>query len=248
MKEGDKNTQFFHRLVKVHTVRNKILRLQTDEGNWTNDYEEVKVLTVKFFENLFSESNPQSIPTQIWTGKTLNKEQANVLLTSITCKEIRDTLFSLKYDSVPGSDEYTVEFYKSNWTMVGDEFMAAIELFFTQNYLYYPINTTAISLIPKVESLVKMKEFRSICCCNVSYKILSKIIANRIKPLLPQLVDLNQSAFVKDRCIQDNILLMHNLVKSYQKIGGPSCCAIKVDIMKTFDTVKWGYLMFILKK
>lgn len=91
-----------------------------------------------------------------------------------------------------------------------------------------------------------MNEFRPISCCNVCYKVISKIIANRIKVFLPHLVDENQSAFIQGRCIQDNILLMHNLVKSYQKIRGPSCCAIKVDIMKAFDTVNWDYLMSIL--
>lgn len=91
-----------------------------------------------------------------------------------------------------------------------------------------------------------MKELRPISYCNVSYKFISKILANRIKPLLPHLVDQNQSACVQGRSIQDNILLMHNLVKSYQKIGGPRCRAIKVDIMKAFDTVSWSYLMSIL--
>lgn len=129
-----------------------------------------------------------------------------------------------------------VKFYKNNWALVDKDFLEAIANFFHQKFIYYPLNAISISLIPKVESPVKMKEFRPISCCNVCYKVISKILANRIKPLLPRLVDQNQSAFVQGRCIQDNILLMHNIVRSYQKIGGPSCCAIKVDIMKAFDT------------
>lgn len=102
-----------------------------------------------------------------------------------------------------------------------------------------------ISLIPKIDSPIKMKDF-PISCCDVCYKIISKITVNRLKPILPLLVDDNQSAFVRGRSIQDNILLMHDLVKAYQKIGGPSGCAIKMDIMKAFDTVKWDYLLTIL--
>lgn len=93
---------------------------------------------------------------------------------------------------------------------------------------------------------MRMKDFRPISCCNFCYKVISKIIANRIKSFLSFLVDENKSAFVKGRSIQDNILLMHDLVKSYQKTGGPSSCALKADIMKAFDTVKWDYLMSIL--
>lgn len=153
----------------------------------------------------------------------------------------------MKNDSALGPDGFTVEFYKLNWSLVGREFTEAIDFFFTQNFLYFPLNTTVISLIPKVACSVKMKEFMPISCCNVSYKVISKIIANRIKPLLPLLVNPNQSAFVKGRSIQDNILLMHSLVRHYQRNGGPPCCAIKVDIMKAFDTLNWSYLMSILK-
>lgn len=60
LKEGDKNTKFFHRSVKTHRARNKILRLQMEDGAWTKDYEEVKNLAVNYFENfenLFTEPN-----------------------------------------------------------------------------------------------------------------------------------------------------------------------------------------------
>lgn len=93
MKEGDKNTQFFHRFVKTHIARNKILRLLHDDGSWTKDYEEIKSLAVNFFQSLFTEPNIQESPSQNWKGKALTNEQANGLLTNITHKEIRDTFF-----------------------------------------------------------------------------------------------------------------------------------------------------------
>lgn len=113
--------------------------------------------------------------------------------------------------------------------------------------MYFPANSTAISLIPKVENPISLKQFRPISCCNVIYKVISKILVRRIQPLIPHLVNDNQAAFVKGRTIQNNILLMHEIVESYNRKGGPKCCAVKVNIMKAFDTVSWTYLDWILQ-
>lgn len=131
---------------------------------------------------------------------------------------------------------------------MGERFLDAIQFFFTLNFIYYPINATAISLIPKVDNPFSMKEFRLISCCNFTYKVISKILVTRLKSLLLELVNENQYAFVKGRQIQVNILLMHEIVKNYKKTSGPKDSAIKVDIMKAFDMVKWEYLMTLLKK
>lgn len=86
-----------------------------------------------------------------------------------------------------------------------------------------------------------------IYCCNVIYKVIFKILATRLKPLIPHLVGENQSAFVEGRTIQNNIFLTHELAKNYTWKGGPKCFAIKVDIMKAFDSLSWSCLMMILE-
>lgn len=92
-----------------------------------------------------------------------------------------------------------------------------------------------------------MKEFRLTSCCNITYKVIPKILVNKLKPQSPSLVDENQSAFIKTKTIYNNILLMHELVKNYNRTIGPKYCDIKVDIMKTFDALRWQYLLLILK-
>lgn len=87
-----------------------------------------------------------------------------------------------------------------------------------------------------------MKDYRPISCCNVPYKVISKIIANRLKKLLPDFISPNQSAFVKDWLLIENLLLATELVKDYHKDSISQCCAIKVDISKAFDTVQWYFL------
>lgn len=88
-----------------------------------------------------------------------------------------------------------------------------------------------------------MKDYRPISCCNVLYKVISKIIANRLKKILLDLIALNQSAFVKDRLLVENLLLATELVKDYHKDSISSRCAIKIDISKAFDSVQWSFII-----
>ncbi|GJW46020.1 putative reverse transcriptase domain, reverse transcriptase zinc-binding domain protein, partial [Tanacetum coccineum] len=78
------------------------------------------------------------------------------------------------------------------------------------------------------------------------YKCISKIIANRVKEGLGDIVSINQSAFVPGRRISDNILLTQELMRNYHRRSGPSRCAFKVDIQKAYDTVDWKFLKTIL--
>lgn len=128
--------------------------------------------------------------------------------------------FSLSSDSALGPDGFSAIFFKENWQSIGDEFTLAIDYFFKNEYIYFPINATAISLIPKSDNPINIRQFRPISCCNVVYKVISKILTNRLKTLIHLLVGENQSAFIKGRSIQSNILLMHEIVKDYKKQGG----------------------------
>lgn len=131
--------------------------------------------------------------------------------------------------------------------MIGHDFTVAIQSFFLKGFLPKGINSTILALIPKKTDATEMKDYRPISCCNVLYKIISKILANRLKVLLPLIIAPNQSAFVKDRLLMENLLLATELVKDYHKDNISPRSAIKIDISKAFDSVQWPFLLNTLK-
>lgn len=92
-----------------------------------------------------------------------------------------------------------------------------------------------------------MKDFRPISCCNVLYKVISKIVANRLKSILPKCITLNQSAFIKERLLMENVLLATELVKDYHRDDISPRCALQIDISKAFDSVQWTFMLNILE-
>ena len=105
-------------------------------------------------------------------------------------------------------------------------------------------NETTIVLIPKVSQPEHVKDLRPISLCNVLYKIISKVLSNRLKKVLPDVMSPTQSAFVPGRLISDNILIAYEMTHYMQKKkrGKIGCAAIKLDMSKAYDRVEWRFV------
>jgi hypothetical protein len=176
----------------------------------------------------------------------VSAESAALLEKLVTAKEIKKTMFSMPLNKAPGPDGFTTEFFKSSWSVVGENVVAAIRSFFESGLLLKELNATTLTLVPKKPNASFMGDFRPIACCNVIYKCITKIISNRMIPILDSLVSWNQSAFIPGRNISKNVLLAQELVRNYHRKGGQPRCTMKIDLMKAYDSVNWDFILHCL--
>ena len=130
---------------------------------------------------------------------------------------------------------------------MGSDVVAAVGEFFRVEKFLKDLNTTSIALIPKKPEACSLGDYRPISCCNVVYKVISKIIANRLKPILKKCVSPNQAAFLKGRSLGENVLLASELIRDYNKNTCLKSDMLKVDIRKAFDTVCWDFIIKLLQ-
>ncbi|GJS03905.1 hypothetical protein Tco_0320413 [Tanacetum coccineum] len=223
LKDGDLNSAYFHKAVKSRTTRNRIDVVTNSDADTTQPLES---------HNLFD--------------VTLDEGMALDMVRNVSAQEVKEAMFFMGNDKSPGPDGYTVAFFKEAWDIVGAEAVQAICEFFTNGKLLKELNHTIIALIPKIQNPTRVNDYRPISCCNVLFKCISKILANRIKESLKVLISPNQSAFVPGRNISDNILLTQELMHNYHLDRGVPRCTFKVDIQKAYDTLDWDFLRLIL--
>ena len=141
-------------------------------------------------------------------------------------------------------------FYQNLWHIIGDSVVLAVLDFLNNGNMLSDINNTNIVLIPKVQNPKSLSEFRPISLCNVIYKIISKVLANRLKQVLPQIISSTQSAFLPGRLITDNVLVAYETLHTMhaRKNGKKGSMALKLDISKAYDRVEWHFLQSIMEK
>ena len=134
--------------------------------------------------------------------------------------------------------------------MLGDEVYVAV-LDCVNNYkIPKEINHTNITLIPKVKSPESMTENRPISLCNVIDKLVSKVLANRLKSIFPFIISKNQSAFQARKVITDNVVMAFDTLQymEHHHNGNSRFMALKLDMSKTYDRVEWSYLEALMKR
>ncbi|KAL0295664.1 UNVERIFIED_CONTAM: hypothetical protein Scaly_3093600 [Sesamum calycinum] len=227
----------------------RVFQIINEDGHTLTTQEDVVNEFVSFYQRLLGDRRREFIDLRYlrpWARHVLTQEESQELVQSVTREEIKDAFFDIAEDKAPGPDGYSSGFYKAAWPVIGEEMIKAILEFFTTGRLLKQVNTTILALIPKVRAPSTVSDFRPISCCNVLYKVITKIIVQRLRLVLDKLISPSQNAFVPGRSIGDNILLAQELFAGYNRQGLPMRCALKVDLRKAY-TVEWDFLSAVLQ-
>lgn len=249
LKNSDKCTKFYHSIVKRNTKRNFIAAVLKRDSSYSSSQKQVADEFVHLYSELFGrDSNGLVFSAEnLQFGPTLDEEHATSLTWDVSEQEIKDALFSIGDDKSPRLDGYTSCFFKEAWDIVGNDFMEAIHEFFASRSLLKQMNHTIIALIPKTNHAISVNDYRPIACCNVFYKVITKILASRLGPTLGSIIDQAQAAFIEGRSMVENIHLVQELVRKYNRKRVSPRCLLKIDLKKAYDSVNWDFLKNVLE-
>ncbi|GKA07971.1 RNA-directed DNA polymerase, eukaryota, partial [Tanacetum coccineum] len=200
--EGDENSKFFHGIINKKRSQLAIRGIFVD-GSWCTDPGKVKEAFVNHFETRFKEPVKHRFKINFQFPKKLLQYQVEDLEKSVSRDEIRLAVWNCGSNKSPGPDGYSFDFFKKYWDLIGSDLCEAVEYFFDKGSFPKGCNSSFIALIPKVLDAKFVNDFRPISLIGCVYKIVTKVLANRLKEVISDIVSDTQSAFVSGRQILD---------------------------------------------
>lgn len=219
------------------------------EGDHLHSNNEISRAAINYFSDLFSKEDIDAREEERaildCIPHLVSEEMNEALLCPIMLPELEKVVFSMKKGKAPGPDGFPIEFFQEFWEIVKFDLLAVVQESHRNKQMLRSMNSTFLVLIPKQEGAVRLTQFRPIALCNVVYKIITKLIAERLKPLLCSLISPEQGGFVEGRQILDGVVTameaIHSMANSKER-----AMFMKLDMAKAYDRVSWEFLQNIL--
>lgn len=224
IKLGDRNTKFFHAQTQVRRQRSKVCGLTLPGGVWCNDDNILQEEAFKFFETLFCGPTATTMDRfEVSNIPRLSDDMIHTLTQPILKEEVIATLNSMQPYKSPGPDGFQGIFFKQYWHIVGDDISHLVVQAFATGTFDPTLSETLIALIPKVDHPGSFKEFRPISLCNTVYKLITKVLVNRMRPMLDSIVSPFQSSFIPKRGTRDNAIILQDIIHAMNKSKKRGC-------------------------
>lgn len=249
-KENDeKVTKFFFQSVKQKQTKSVVIGLKTEKGV-VGGKEEMLMHARRFYRDLFAEREVSQQEVEVLLNNIENKltsEEQDQLEGEVTEEEAKVALDSMKGNKTPGCDGLPKEFFLCFWGLIKKDLVEVYREIFKGGIMPESMRKGVISLIFKKGDKTELENWRPITLLSVDYKILSKILTNRLKGVMPSIVNIDQTCGVKGRSSCLNLILIRDIL-SWVKERDLPLCLLNLDQEKAFDRVNHAFLLNVLKK
>ncbi|GLT88308.1 hypothetical protein SLE2022_063410 [Rubroshorea leprosula] len=246
MKEGDANTSFFHRCIKNRRRRNEINSLVVN-GKVLQEVNELKQGVVEYFRNLFAKEDWKRPVLEGMEFNKITEAEKELLTEPFLESEVKEAVWNCDSAKAPGPDGLSFGLLKTEWEVVKNDILKFLADFHTNSKLVRGSNSSFLVLIPKKENPQGLAEYRPISLIGCMYKILAKILANRLSKVLNGLIGEQQSAFIGGRQLVDGVVIANETIDEIGK-KKLSCFLFKADFEKAYDNVSWEFLDYMLER
>lgn len=188
---GDKNTRFFHLRASQRRRRNLISKLKRADGSVIDIPQEMGNITTAFYKDLYRSEGIMNMEEVLATVPSKVTEDMNNQLITPFDEEVKEALFQMLPTKSPGSDGFPAHFFQRHWELCGQEVTSVVLRVLRGEDDPSRVNKTFTVLIPKVANPEELGQFRPISLCNVIYKVASKMVANRLKVILPEIISMS---------------------------------------------------------
>ncbi|KAF5475839.1 hypothetical protein F2P56_007603 [Juglans regia] len=235
--KGEVTSEFFRAISR--RKNQEIFSMSLQDGSVLSTLEDIHNGAVQYFQSFLSETGSSCVlPDFSSLVQPIVSELENEGLCSLpSAQEILEALDSIPMDSSPSPYGFGAIFYKSCWHIVDPDVIEAAMEFFNGTPLPWFYNATFFVLILKVSNPTSFEKFRLISLCSVVYKICSKILVNRLSPILHKIISPEQSAFITGHSIYENISSTQELVHGIHKPCHRGNIVLKIDMAKAYECV-----------
>jgi exonuclease III len=252
---GEKNSKYFLNLEKRNYKMKCITKLIKENEEEINNSDEILHYEAEYYKKLYTHptltnntERLQCMPEFLnETTPKISNEDKELCENPIDLEDIGHALKDLKNGKSPGTDGFTPDFYKFFWPKIKLLVLNSLNHAYEQGELSIEQKRGVINLIPKKDKDVRfLKNWRPISLLNTDYKILTKTLAMRLKMVLPNVINEDQVAYLKDRFIGQNIRTIIDIM-DYTKNNNITGIIAFLDFEKAFDTIRWDVIEDTLK-
>ncbi|MFS7950995.1 putative RNA-directed DNA polymerase [Helianthus anomalus] len=216
-------------------------------GSWVSNPSLVKKEVFSFFRSRFKEECTNRPSISFSNLLKISSTDASWLESPFSKEEIKEAVFGCGDDRAPGPDGFNFRFFKFFWDLFEEDFLRVLSDFHGSGSISTGCGSSFITLVPKKKDPQSLADYRPISLVGVINKVISKILANRLKIVLQSVISNSQSAFLGNRFILDGPLII-NEVCSWLKRSKKKALMLKIDFEKAYDNVSWSFVLDVMSQ